>query len=552
MSELALGRRVFVADQPSSAAAQSSASAPAQAPVPVPSIISSGGVSGALGTVRFVGLVPPSEGEWFGIEWDDPSRGKHDGSHGGHTYFHCRHPMAGSFVRPKRVNFGVPFTSALREKYAVPDASAAVVSDPTGRVVLLKDDKDSLVKVQLVGLDAVEARQRQLHLLPRASLRDCLVNGQPDTDPIDTKSLELDLSRNLLSSWVSAAEVASRLPRLTFLDLSDNLLSWDTLATVKLPLLQSLFLNNSGLAWAHFSSVGVAAPNLLELHARSNHLSSPAVSEVQDLAVAFPHLEHLDLDANEISSWDSIQPVLGHISNLKRLILSRNKLVDISPLQDTSLFPSLSALSLLGCPIDKWSSVNALGSLQKLSELRFSDVPLVKDFSVVDARLILIAKLRGLTFCNGSDITPRERDDAERFYLARFASDWVVAGREPGDARVAFDREHPRFNALIAIHGAPSVPSASATSSALKHTLIELNLTHGSRSQLKKLPRNLSIAKLRMMVAKLFAIPSSSASAIRIASVDPTRHISIPLDDDFRELDFYSLEPGSTLLVTVD
>ena len=29
-------------------------------------------------------------GEWYGIDWDDPDRGKHDGTHEGIKYFECR------------------------------------------------------------------------------------------------------------------------------------------------------------------------------------------------------------------------------------------------------------------------------------------------------------------------------------------------------------------------------------------------------------------------------------------------------------------------------
>lgn len=59
---------------------------------------------GYYGTVRFVGQVPPTKGplncvlqslehpigEWLGVEWDDPSRGKHSGTHEGIEYFKCR------------------------------------------------------------------------------------------------------------------------------------------------------------------------------------------------------------------------------------------------------------------------------------------------------------------------------------------------------------------------------------------------------------------------------------------------------------------------------
>ena len=29
-------------------------------------------------------------GLWLGVEWDNPERGKHDGSHEGTVYFKCR------------------------------------------------------------------------------------------------------------------------------------------------------------------------------------------------------------------------------------------------------------------------------------------------------------------------------------------------------------------------------------------------------------------------------------------------------------------------------
>jgi hypothetical protein len=41
-------------------------------------------------TVRYVGQVADKQGQWLGVEWDDASRGKHDGTHEGVSYFKCR------------------------------------------------------------------------------------------------------------------------------------------------------------------------------------------------------------------------------------------------------------------------------------------------------------------------------------------------------------------------------------------------------------------------------------------------------------------------------
>lgn len=42
-----------------------------------------------LCTVRYVGKIQGMKGEWLGVEWDDPERGKHDGKHNGVRYFEC-------------------------------------------------------------------------------------------------------------------------------------------------------------------------------------------------------------------------------------------------------------------------------------------------------------------------------------------------------------------------------------------------------------------------------------------------------------------------------
>jgi dynactin complex subunit len=44
---------------------------------------------GDLCTVRYIGEVKGTKGEWLGVEWDDASRGKHDGQAGGVKYFTC-------------------------------------------------------------------------------------------------------------------------------------------------------------------------------------------------------------------------------------------------------------------------------------------------------------------------------------------------------------------------------------------------------------------------------------------------------------------------------
>lgn len=50
--------------------------------------------SSNLCTVRYVGQVKGTRGQWLGVEWDDPNRGKHAGVHEGVKYFDCERGSA--------------------------------------------------------------------------------------------------------------------------------------------------------------------------------------------------------------------------------------------------------------------------------------------------------------------------------------------------------------------------------------------------------------------------------------------------------------------------
>lgn len=69
-------------------------------------------------TVAYTGPVVGQTGIWVGVEWDDASRGKHDGSTGGVRYFTAvGGPTAGSFLRKEKCPPGVSVVAALRARY---------------------------------------------------------------------------------------------------------------------------------------------------------------------------------------------------------------------------------------------------------------------------------------------------------------------------------------------------------------------------------------------------------------------------------------------------
>ncbi|WAR20484.1 TBCE-like protein [Mya arenaria] len=96
------------------------------------------------------------DGVWLGVEWDDPERGKHNGTHEGHTFFTTRHPKSGSFIRPKKANFGVSFMSAVCDRYGrIEDENAGVITDD----LYVVGGKNQQTVVEMVGARKVNDLQ---------------------------------------------------------------------------------------------------------------------------------------------------------------------------------------------------------------------------------------------------------------------------------------------------------------------------------------------------------------------------------------------------------
>merc|ERR1719253_1373521 len=78
---------------------------------------------GYIGTIKYVGTVASSKKNphdiYAGIQWDDPTRGKHNGSVQHYKtkelvhHFTCTPNTSGSFLKLHKINYGVELNSNL-------------------------------------------------------------------------------------------------------------------------------------------------------------------------------------------------------------------------------------------------------------------------------------------------------------------------------------------------------------------------------------------------------------------------------------------------------
>jgi hypothetical protein len=100
------------------------------------------------------------EEAWLGVEWDDKTRGKHDGScvdDNGNLvrYFNCAYG-AGSFVKQSKVSAGRSLRNALADRYVTLDAptitNSTDTSLPDAFVITSKGNQKS---IEFVGEEKI-------------------------------------------------------------------------------------------------------------------------------------------------------------------------------------------------------------------------------------------------------------------------------------------------------------------------------------------------------------------------------------------------------------
>ncbi|GAB7348580.1 hypothetical protein MBLNU459_g6966t1 [Dothideomycetes sp. NU459] len=438
-------------------------------------------------TVRYVGEVEDKQGEWLGVEWDDPSRGKHSGSYGGVEYFKCRSPQpaAGSFLRPSSA-WDQPrnFLGALRSKYA---ATEAEIKD--GQPVIRISGKEA----EEVGFDKVARQQAQLQNLKIVVLDGLLIQSSSEeisrrnsvVNVVKSESIEetcpnvteLDLGRNLFESIEEIASICAELDILLSLKLNGNRLR-DVSAETQDPLspladlakITTLSLDDMLLQVQELDSILRNFAMLKELSASSNIFKSLD-------SCRFPSsLQSVVLEDNDFVSLEDAVRVSECCPQLRALNLKNNQietafrsdqgLQGASQSDSRSLLAmssSLYELDLTYNRIRSWQIIDNLPQVfPRLKHLRISHNPLFENLQAADGKaltsadgyMLTIARLPNLETLNYSTVTDKERLNAESYYLSQIAAELSLS---PTEKEAQIISKHPRYRALCDEYGEPRI-----------------------------------------------------------------------------------------------
>lgn len=378
---------------------------------------------GELCTVRYEGPIPVWNVDAYGVEWDDSSRGKHDGVLNGKHYFACVVENSGSFVKTtKKHDEPKSFSQALKEKY---------LDKFEYEEIRLSHAKAA----QSVGMDKIHRRQANLEQLRLVSLSHCCVQSF-EYDSIAQKLINmesLDLSCNLFEDLKTLFEFLQNFPKLRFLDLSGNRFHFHSGPKLQV---EELNLGSTLLSAEILEPVISCFPELKSLSLNSNRLSKIPGFTVNSLNLA--NNEFTDI-----------------VTGANRLIMSENRILKVEK------EIQIKSLSLLD------QRTPSFLSLESISRLCCEELWLT-EADDEQQRAIIIGLLGDLVKLNGTSITATERRDCELYVLSRA-------------------HEHPlpkgRWEKLVAKYGEPSKPQNS--SNAINSRVVKIFIDDEAYSVLK-------------------------------------------------------------------
>ena len=217
--------------------------------------------------------------------------------------------------------------------------------------------------------------------------------------------------------------------------------------------------------------------------------------------------------------------------------------------------------------LSSWADVDALSTFSSLSILRLAHIPIFAGKGASEVRPIVIARIPSLQTFNGSTVSSKERNTAEKIYLRQANTEKRALEKEVGegldtvfactDVGAAFSLRHPRYTVLTDKYADDILLSQteSDTGSSLGADLLEISLHNVSFSLStgqqcdpvsKKLPASLTVGRLKLLVKQLFGLdPLVQQLSIRDdKDVPPTL-----LDDDSATLRYCGACNGSDIYI---
>lgn len=432
-------------------------------------------VDGQLGTVRFIGQLPSSV--WgpnvtaLGIEWDQPDRGKNNGTLEGISYFETEVDGAGSFLKinnKKIVKERYNFIEALIRQYSSTNV------DSKSTVIFGTKVAESY------GFEKLDQIQSDFNNLVSISLeKKCIYTSFEESNGVDrifdnlSNVTSLDLSCNLFNNLNDVWDVIDLLENLTELNLNGNRFCINEKDT---PTKYHFKLKTINLASTNISIRQVIHqilpkfPNLQNITLAGNRYTN---EDFHNVSINHDSLWNIDLSFNRLQTVPHLRNKLNILSSIN---LANNCISDIC--EDT-VFNSIDCVDLRNNNINTWNTIDKMYLVfPDLKELRINGNPVFSNISIEEMTINSIARFEFLgakttregskmNKLNGSFILDDEITNAELYFISKVRN---------GDYN--YDRKCKRWRLLMEKYHIEDIPQSQEEMNNISRKKIKLTINN--------------------------------------------------------------------------
>lgn len=459
-------------------------------------------LNGYCGSIKYIGNLKhkkDSDSElWLGIEWDDPNRGKHNGTVENFKYFSTKeNKNSASLIKISKVNFGLNINDALKFKYnfeTQKDELYTFMSNIVENELYIQTSKKR-IDIEFVGKDkAIENYSNYKNLVSIDLSFSYLSNIsliQEDLGSMFPRLRELNLTKSLLYKWSDFSNILLSFKSLEFFNFSENLLIFDekfyeiknilnlkacdnaneanvqsiqdisNLSNNHVPNfkinsqnlnLKTLILNKNFLCLDDIMQISFLLKKLENLYLFDNQINENNLPElnpktrnsvtVEEFKENFANLKGLILEKNNITLPEKVLSYFA-ANNLTFLNLNQNNIrymvqspTDVSEIK--SLYQNLKILNLdFNCIQDYEILFYQLKHLSNLEELNILNNGFARHpkLGLESAKINIIGRLLKLSVLNHTTLTKEVKRDSELIYLKNSVKDYF------SDLKEKFDKE---------------------------------------------------------------------------------------------------------------
>ena len=521
---------------------------------------------------------------WLGLEWEDKTRGKHNGTVEGFEYFKTTNgDNSGSLVKMTKVNVGQTFKGALGYKYNFYEEEGNDYHKNVDKALekdnfIVTDKK--IINIELVGKEKAAKKFSEFEYMPCIDLNYSYINSLGnDLSNILPRLKELSLSRTLLTKWSDILDILTQFNNLNLLNFSENILIFDDNFDKEIKKFQNgeikqhlntLVLNNCNLDIYHLIKLSPIFTCLDYLYLKDNRINPDTCEKseykkfieenISNIEKNTPNLKYLSLEHNKINEFFFGYKIFKS-PKLKYINLNQNIITDLIPeekKEEKILESFKSSMEHILLDYNMFKKEDYTKIMVDLETMELKDIDILNNgfidkIGVEKVKIEMIGRNPQLKILNNTTITKIMRRDAEKQYLVDCVKEYINSLGNNNFDKFVFEKymqkTHKQYFNLRKKFFDPLDDYENLTKknnkNTMKSNMADIVLEYEGRNIKRKFPKSTVFTNLKNLSIRLFKIEGDSMINFFLKTGDKEELI----EDETITLQSLNLPTGQIILV---